>query len=199
MMYLLPWLVLSQVVRSVDAQAATATSNPMGEEIQLFIDNPNPDAHWAASILNDCDETTTYVLSCTSAANNGCGVKTATVTYGSDFYLVTTPAIVSETSATVTESCHLDTLHVAAQCEATIVASQFGNSITNTIAYNLTGPDYRVYDVLLTAGASKTMGGGVCAKNAASQSAARPAPREDLVVGFFAVVAAVSFFGLLVL
>lgn len=75
MMYLFPWLVLAQVLRPADAQAATATSNPTGEEIQLFIDNPNPDAHWAASILNDCNGTTTYVLSCTSAPNNGCGPK----------------------------------------------------------------------------------------------------------------------------
>lgn len=122
------------------------------------------------------------------------------MTYGSDFYLVTTPAIFSETSATVTESCHLDTLRVSAQCEATIIASQYGNSIATTTAYNLTGLDYHVYDVLLTAGAAKTLGDGVCQKNAASQAvAAVPAPREDFVMAFFAVVAGMSFLGLLVL
>ena len=84
------------------------------------------------------------------------------MTEGSDFYIVTTPAIYSETSATYTESCTLDVENSSALCTATIVAGQFGHDIATTISYNLTGTDYYQYDVQITAGADHTAKGGAC-------------------------------------
>ena len=38
--------------------------------LQLFIDNLDPNTHWAASVIENCNGTTTYAAVCTSAAFN---------------------------------------------------------------------------------------------------------------------------------
>ena len=56
------------------AYAQTTTDSAIsGNTVQLFIDNLDPNAGWAASVQNACNGSTTYVLSCTSAPmNNAC-------------------------------------------------------------------------------------------------------------------------------
>ncbi|EME44602.1 hypothetical protein DOTSEDRAFT_72154 [Dothistroma septosporum NZE10] len=154
--------VVLATMAHVYAQTTTSSSKA-GKEAQLFIHNMDPDAQWAASIQNACQGSTTYVISCTSAPmQNACSPETATITEGSDFYIVTTPAIYSETSATYTESCTLDPENSSALCTATILAGQFGQDIATTISYNLTGTNYYQYDVQITAGADHTANGGAC-------------------------------------
>ncbi|KXS95174.1 hypothetical protein AC578_11154 [Pseudocercospora eumusae] len=140
------------------------------DSVELFIDNMNPDVQWAASIQNACEGSTTYVISCTSAAM-GCGGETATITEGSDFYMATTAAIYSETSAIVTESCRLNNVESSASCIETIVAGQYGNDISKTVSFNLTGTDYYRYQVAITGGTKHTSSGGAClASVSAAQS-----------------------------
>jgi len=54
------------------AQVATAAQTTT---TTLFIDNMDPNAQWAASVVEACSSTTTYAIVCTSAPlNNGCSV-----------------------------------------------------------------------------------------------------------------------------
>ncbi|UJO24495.1 uncharacterized protein CLAFUR5_13827 [Fulvia fulva] len=178
------------------AQTTTGLSHKAGKEAQLFIHNMDPNAQWAASIQNACHGSTTYVLSCTSAANDACSPQTATITEGTDFYMVTTPAIYSETSATYTESCTLDPEKSSALCTATIVAGQFGHDIAITISYNLTGTNYYQYDVQVTAGADHTANGGACL---AHVKGAAHSPRLGGGLQDIAIVGAVLLAGLSIL
>ncbi|KJX93366.1 hypothetical protein TI39_contig4329g00003 [Zymoseptoria brevis] len=144
---------------------AFAQTTSSSENARLFIQNIDPNAGWAASIQNACNGSTTYVISCTSAPiNNECSPRTATMTEGNDFYIATTPAIYSETSATITQSCALDKAALSASCVAEIAAGGYGNDIRSTVSYNLTGNDYYQYDVKVTKGAERTAGGGACVK-----------------------------------
>ncbi|CAK4027633.1 Hypothetical predicted protein [Lecanosticta acicola] len=140
---------------------------------QLFIHNMDPNAEWAASIQNACSGTTTYVVSCTGSPNGACYPATATITEAPNVYIVTTPAIYSETSATFTETCSLNTASSSADCTATIVAGQYGHDIATTISYNLTGTDYYQYDVAVTGGAKHTANGGSCLAASSGATSAR--------------------------
>ncbi|USW58833.1 hypothetical protein Slin15195_G121520 [Septoria linicola] len=145
-----------------------------GGSVQLFIDNMDPNAQWAASIQNACDGSTTYVVSMTSAPNGGSGQK-ATITEGNDFYQVTSAAIYSETSAIMHESCALNTADSSASCVVTVVDNNYGtNAISKTISYNLTGTAYYQYGVEITAGAKHTADGGACLAKVSGANA-RPA------------------------
>ncbi|SMR60805.1 unnamed protein product [Zymoseptoria tritici ST99CH_1E4] len=144
---------------------AFAQTTSFSDNARLFIQNIDPNAGWAASIQNACNGSTIYVISCTSAPiNNECSPRTATITEGTDFYIATTPAIYSETSATITQSCALDKAALSASCVAEIAAGGYGNDIRSTVSYNLTENDYYQYDVKVTKGAERTAGGGACVK-----------------------------------
>ncbi|CZT20372.1 uncharacterized protein RCC_06232 [Ramularia collo-cygni] len=153
--------------------------------VQLFIHNMDPAAAWAASIQNACNGSTTYVVSCTSAPLNNCSPQTATITEGPDFYIATTAAIYSETSATMTESCALNSAATSASCVATIALNGFGQANAKTISYNLTGTDYYQYAVQVTKGASRTAGEGSCLAQVsrASGSSMDGGSRSVLVLG----------------
>ena len=69
--------------------------------------------------------------------------------------MATTEAIVSETSATIIESCALDPVALSASCSQTIIANAYGPMNAVTHIYNLTGQYYYQYDVLATAGVHK--------------------------------------------
>ena len=71
--------VVAVVAALAFTNAQTTTSSPKaGKEAQLFIHNMDPNAQWAASIQNACQGSTTYVLSCTSAANDACSPQVST-------------------------------------------------------------------------------------------------------------------------
>jgi len=89
-------------------------------------------------------------------------VQAVTITEGPSMYAATTPAIFSETSGTVTESCSLDAGASSAACVQTMVASGYGQNIVTTTAFNLTGQYFYQYQVAITAGANKLAGGGSC-------------------------------------
>ncbi|KAK4496372.1 hypothetical protein PRZ48_012352 [Zasmidium cellare] len=174
------------------AYAQTTGSAISGNTVQLFIDNMDPNAGWAASVQNACSGSTTYVLSCTSAPmNNACSPQTATITEGSDFFIVTTPAIYSETSATVTETCKLNTDEKSASCMATIVAGGYGSNITTTVNYNLTGNAYYQYGVQVTAGADHTKNGGACLAHVSGASTQYGQSLTGVIVGGAAILAGV--------
>lgn len=62
----------------------------------------------------------------------------------------------------VTESCRLDSAASSASCIETIVAGQYGNDISKTVSFNLTGTNYYRYQVAITEGAKHTSSGGAC-------------------------------------
>ena len=93
-----------------------------------------------------------------------------TITEGPSFYAATTPAIFSETSATITESCSLDTSATSAVCVQTVSAGGYGQNIATTISFDLSSQYYHQYQVAITAGAHKLANGGTC--KAKSKSAA---------------------------
>jgi len=62
---ILSWARLVLVGYAVAASAA--------DSVQLFIDNMDPNAQWAASVANACNGSTTYVVSQTSAPGGGNG------------------------------------------------------------------------------------------------------------------------------
>ncbi|KAL9526953.1 hypothetical protein SMMN14_09461 [Sphaerulina musiva] len=176
---ILSWARLVLVGYAVAASAA--------DSVQLFIDNMDPNAQWAASVANACNGSTTYVVSQTSAPGGGSGEK-ATITEGPNFYQATTPAVYSETSATMHESCAINSAESSALCVVTVVAANYntGDAISKTISYNLTGTGYYQYDVKITAGASHTANGGSCVakSNTANSSISARGSREVLLTAF---------------
>lgn len=57
------------LVAIMAGSAAAASTSTIG----LFIDNMDPQAQWAASVINACNSSTTYAVVCTSApSNTGC-------------------------------------------------------------------------------------------------------------------------------
>lgn len=148
------------------ARAATTTTQ------DLFIDNMDPNAMWAASVIEVCNSSTTYAVACTSAPfNPACsqGATPITMTQGPSVFAVTTPAIYSETSVTIVETCALDSSASSASCVQTIEGAGYGQSNVMTKAFNLTGQYYRHYQVAITAGADKLGGSGTCSANAAAR------------------------------
>ena len=85
-----------------------------------------------------------------------------TITEGPSFYVATTPAIFSETSATITESCSLDTAATSAACMQTVSAGGYGQDIATTTSFDLAGQYYHQYQVAVTAGVHKLANGGDC-------------------------------------
>ncbi|GIZ44052.1 hypothetical protein CKM354_000726100 [Cercospora kikuchii] len=161
-----------------------ATAESDSGSVPLFIDNMNPNAQWAASIENACDGSTTYVVSMTSAPFGNAG-QVATITEGSDFFRVTSAAIYSETSATMHESCALDTAKSSASCIVTVVDDNYGPTpLSKTISYNLTGTGYYQYDVQITGGAKRTANGGTC-QTSAAQSSFTSSPSAVVLFGSF--------------
>lgn len=132
----------------------------------------------------------------------------ATITEGPNFYQATTPglapsvicylihelctnatpAVYSETSATMHESCAINAAESSALCVVTVVAANYntGDAISKTISYNLTGTGYYQYDVKITAGASHTANGGSCVakSNTANSSISARGSREVLLTAF---------------
>lgn len=90
-----------------------------------------------------------------------------TVTEGPSIYIATTEAIYSETSATITETCTLDSARTSASCVQTIAESNYGQGVARTTSFNLTGSDYHQYDVEATAGSAKLDDDGVCSTSGA--------------------------------
>ncbi|KAI7543703.1 hypothetical protein KC331_g7245 [Hortaea werneckii] len=141
--------------------------------LQLFIDNLDPNTHWAASVIENCNGTTTYAAVCTSAAfNDACSAdaQPITITEGPSVFKATTEAIYSETSATITESCDLHTAESSAQCYQTIAESNYGRDNLKTISFNLTGTAYYEYDVEATAGVNKLGDEGSCSTSGAGST-----------------------------
>lgn len=167
-------------------------------QIPLFIDNNNPAIAWAAQIQNACNSSTTYLITCTSAPNNGCNPQTATLTAGPSFFIITTPAIYSETSATITESCSLDYVKETAECVQTVMAEVYNDAIATTVRKNVTGTAFGnlVYDVEVTKGAGKTEGGGSCSVHASGGEKIRGGMQGVLGLG---VVVMVGVSGVLLL
>ena len=55
--------------------------------LQLFIDNLDPNTHWAASVIENCNGTTTYAAVCTSAAfNDACSAGAQVSVMNSELY-----------------------------------------------------------------------------------------------------------------
>lgn len=181
---------------SVAAQTST---------LNLFIDNMDPNAQWGASVIGACSDSTTYEIVCTSAPLNGacsagaavsrapklaCSEKKVanlhqamTITEGPSVYIATTPAIVSETSATVTESCSLDPAASSAACVQTIVANGYGQNVATTSSFNLTGQYYYQYAVAATAGVKKLDASGTCDASSSKSGATGIGLRDTLTLG----------------
>ncbi|KAK4550532.1 hypothetical protein LTR36_000111 [Oleoguttula mirabilis] len=143
--------------------------------IQLFIDNEDPSAQWGASVIEACNGSTTYAIVCTSAPlNDACssGASAITITEGPSVYIVTTEAVFSETSATITESCSFDNAASSAACVQTIFADGYGQNVATTTSFNLTGQYYHRYAVEATAGVKKLDGTGSCSGSGSSSSSA---------------------------
>ncbi|KAK5125085.1 hypothetical protein LTR08_005447 [Meristemomyces frigidus] len=175
------------------AALATGYTAAQTSTVQLFIDNMDPNAQWGASVIEACNSSTTYAIVCTSAPLNGAcssGASAITITEGPSVYIATTQAIVSETSATVTESCALDSAALSAACVQTIVADGYGQHNAITSSYNLTGQYYYQYNVAATAGVKKLDNGGTCkAAGSSSSGAAGASIQGALAMG--AVVLAI--------
>lgn len=95
-----------------------------------------------------------------------------TITEGPSVYIATTPAVYSETSVTITESCNLDSSASSAACTQTIVADGYGQSVATTTSFNLTGQYFYQYNVAATAGVKKLDNSGTCDASGSSSGAA---------------------------
>jgi len=96
-------------------------------------------------------------------------------------FAITTEALFSETSATITESCSIDPSATVALCTQTIQASGYGQANAVTTAFNLTGNNYHQYQVAITAGTKKLSGSDQC--KAVQGGAASTTPSSVLMIG----------------
>ena len=98
-------------------------------------------------------------------------------------YMATTEAIYSETSATITESCSLDSAAKSAACVQTIDAGNYGQDIASTTSFVLTSQYYYTYAVGVTAGVKKLGSGGSCSAKGSSSGAATVGLQGTLTMG----------------
>ena len=98
-------------------------------------------------------------------------------------YMATTEAVYSETSATITESCSLDSAASSAACVQTIGENNYGQNIASTTSFNLTAQYYYTYAVGVTAGVKKLGGDGSCSAKGSSSGATTVGLQGTLVKG----------------